>query len=72
MRDDGCIAGAFRQLDSLHGLCQSADLIQFNKDRIPAFPVDAFLKTLRVGDKKVVSHQLHLAPQHLDVYKRQA
>mmetsp|Transcript_81542 Transcript_81542/g.226847 ORF Transcript_81542/g.226847 Transcript_81542/m.226847 type:complete len:508 (+) Transcript_81542:825-2348(+) len=65
VRDDRGVAGALGHLDGGEGLGQCADLVDLDQDRVGDALVDAFLQDLGVGDEEVVTHQLHLAAQHL-------
>ncbi len=58
MADHAGIAIALSEADGVEGLGQSADLIDFDEDRIGDAFDDAFLEDRRVGDEEVVADEL--------------
>src|SRR5512133_2996803 len=63
MADDGGVTRALGHLDAGKGLGQGADLVDLDQDRVGNALVDAFLENFGVGDKQVVTHDLHLFAQ---------
>ena len=54
-----------RQLDSLQGLGDRADLIELNEDGITAAELDPFRQALRIGYEQIVPNQLNPAAELL-------
>ena len=51
-----------RHLNRLNGFGEGSNLIELDENRIAVFPFNGFLKTLSVGDEKVIPDQLHPIP----------
>ena len=65
MRHHRGIAGAMRHIDGGEGLGQRADLVDLDQDRIGDAFSDAARKAGRIGDEKVVTHELAARAQLL-------
>ncbi len=59
----------FRHRDRFKRLCQRANLIEFNQDRISDAFIDSSLEDLCIGDKEIVANQLNLIAQFFSQYR---
>ena len=65
MADDGGVACAFGHFNGGKGFRQSADLVDFDEDRVGDAFVYAFFQDFGVGDEQVIADQLHFFAQAL-------
>src|SRR6266545_951913 len=65
MRDDGGITRFLGQVHGLQCLCQTADLVDLDENRVGDSGIDASLESISVRDKQVIAYQLDLFSQRL-------
>src|ERR1700746_2193256 len=63
MRNHRGVAVAGGEIDGVEGFADSADLVDFDQNRVGYTLVDSFLQKLNVGDENIVAYQLNFSAQ---------
>src|SRR5690606_24471618 len=60
VRHNALIRVAFREINGSDGLRKRANLVNFDKDRVTNTLVDTVLEAFYVGNKEIVTNELHV------------